>query len=167
MHCIDKHQFPRNYDFVIVKDGIDRRNSMLITTHRRKSSTLGSTGGTVEPSGRRRGQSSASMTLDSMDTREDQERDQEEDQEEQQIQVKRAPLKLRGRGGFGHARTVSNGGRGQEKPAPASPDAQVTKATPPADPVDSLTSTMSALRFVPHSVRVTRGSVRGKGRGGG
>ncbi|KAF1811431.1 hypothetical protein P152DRAFT_399045 [Eremomyces bilateralis CBS 781.70] len=29
LHCIDKHQYPRNYDFFIVNDGIDRRHSML------------------------------------------------------------------------------------------------------------------------------------------
>ena len=29
MHLVDKHMFPRNYDFFIVNDGVDRRNSML------------------------------------------------------------------------------------------------------------------------------------------
>jgi hypothetical protein len=29
LHCIDKHGFPKNYDFFIVNDGIDRRRSML------------------------------------------------------------------------------------------------------------------------------------------
>ena len=29
MHLIDKHMFPRNYDFFIVNDGMDKRNSML------------------------------------------------------------------------------------------------------------------------------------------
>jgi hypothetical protein len=32
------------------------------------------------------------------------------------------------------------------------------------DAMDSLTSSMSALKFIPHSVRAARG--RGKGRGG-
>ncbi|KAF3039412.1 hypothetical protein E8E12_008917 [Didymella heteroderae] len=42
MHCVDKHQFPKNYDFFIINDGIDRRNSMLRPTHRRRSSTMSS-----------------------------------------------------------------------------------------------------------------------------
>jgi hypothetical protein len=29
LHCIDKHGFPKEYDFYIVNDGIDKRNSML------------------------------------------------------------------------------------------------------------------------------------------
>lgn len=36
---IDKHIFPRDYDFYVVNDGIDRRSSMLRSgRHRRKSS---------------------------------------------------------------------------------------------------------------------------------
>jgi len=39
MHLIDKHLFPKDYDFYVVNDGIDRRSSMLRSgRHRRKSS---------------------------------------------------------------------------------------------------------------------------------
>ena len=39
MHLIDKHMFPKNYDFYVVNDGIDRRTSMLRSgNHRRRSS---------------------------------------------------------------------------------------------------------------------------------
>jgi len=39
MHLIDKHMFPKDYDFHIVNDGIDRRSSMLRSgKHRRRSS---------------------------------------------------------------------------------------------------------------------------------
>lgn len=39
MHLIDKHMFPKDYDFLVVNDGIDRRSSMLRTgKHRRRSS---------------------------------------------------------------------------------------------------------------------------------
>lgn len=39
MHLIDKHMFPKDYDFFVVNDGIDRRSSMLRTgKHRRRSS---------------------------------------------------------------------------------------------------------------------------------
>lgn len=29
MHVVDKHGFPRNYDFFVVNDGMDNRRSML------------------------------------------------------------------------------------------------------------------------------------------
>lgn len=39
LHLIDKHMFPKDYDFFVVNDGIDRRSSMLRSgRHRRKSS---------------------------------------------------------------------------------------------------------------------------------
>jgi hypothetical protein len=39
MHLIDKHLFPKDYDFYVVNDGIDHRTSMLRTgRHRRRSS---------------------------------------------------------------------------------------------------------------------------------
>jgi hypothetical protein len=39
MHLIDKHTFPKDYDFYVVNDGIDRRSSMLRSgKHRRRSS---------------------------------------------------------------------------------------------------------------------------------
>jgi hypothetical protein len=39
MHLIDKHFFPKDYDFYVINDGIDRRSSMLRSgRHRRRSS---------------------------------------------------------------------------------------------------------------------------------
>ncbi|KAK6584580.1 hypothetical protein PZA11_002804 [Diplocarpon coronariae] len=39
MHLVDKHMFPKDYDFYVVNDGIDRRSSMLRSgKHRRRSS---------------------------------------------------------------------------------------------------------------------------------
>jgi hypothetical protein len=39
MHLIDKHMFPKDYDFYVVNDGIDQRSSMLRSgKHRRRSS---------------------------------------------------------------------------------------------------------------------------------
>jgi hypothetical protein len=39
MHLIDKHLFPKDYDFFVVNDGIDHRTSMLRSgRHRRRSS---------------------------------------------------------------------------------------------------------------------------------
>lgn len=38
MHLIDKHLFPKNYDFFIVNSGIDKRSSMLRARQQRPSS---------------------------------------------------------------------------------------------------------------------------------
>ncbi|TVY51875.1 Zinc finger protein [Lachnellula cervina] len=41
MHLIDKHLFPKEYDFYVVNDGIDHRSSMLRSgRHRRRSSAV-------------------------------------------------------------------------------------------------------------------------------
>ncbi|CAI6336547.1 unnamed protein product [Periconia digitata] len=157
LHCIDKHHFPKDYDFFIVKDGIDQRSSML-RPHRRRSSTVNST--TSTPS-RKRGDSVNAAKVDAMqivnDDEEDSDEDDEEDQEPAQSEdkVKRTPVKLRGRGGFSHPR---GGGRGRggstsalENPPPES-----------TDPIESLTSRMSSLQFIPHSLYA-----RGRGRGRG
>ncbi|KAL5114337.1 hypothetical protein ACEQ8H_007774 [Pleosporales sp. CAS-2024a] len=132
LHCIDKHQFPRNYDFFIVNDGIDSRASMLRSPHRRRSSAFSGTG---EGSTRRRGESCASMAGEGMDVVQD---------EEDEGEARRIPVKLRGRGGFSHAR-----GQG------------ASSAATGVDAVDSLASSMAALQFVPHSVRMARGRGRG------
>ncbi|KAL3465804.1 hypothetical protein BJX64DRAFT_43572 [Aspergillus heterothallicus] len=41
MHLIDKHMFPKSYNFYIINDGIDRQTSMLrsMQTHRRRLSS--------------------------------------------------------------------------------------------------------------------------------
>jgi hypothetical protein len=55
LHCIDKHGFPKEYDFYIVNDGIDKRNSMLRSP--RKPRTIPrrmSRGGRRESGGRSR-----------------------------------------------------------------------------------------------------------------
>ncbi|KAH6644558.1 hypothetical protein C7974DRAFT_430321 [Boeremia exigua] len=142
MHCIDKHQFPKNYDFFIINDGIDRRNSMLRQTHRRRSSTMNSM--PSEP----RAQSSAGATAEAMDVVQPDETEQVDSQ--QQRERRSSHVKLRGRGGFSHPQ-----GRGHQ--------AVQNSATLSADPVDKLASSMSALHFIPHSVRMTRGTGRGRG----
>ncbi|KAF2799595.1 hypothetical protein K505DRAFT_321023 [Melanomma pulvis-pyrius CBS 109.77] len=216
LHMIDKHQFPRDYDFFIVNNGIDRRNSMLRPQHRRRSSAMSVNGG-ASGAGRRRGESSASVMSVVNDTKkedddneeEDDDDDddddessdeessseeaaakpkrptpskptppqdkasssEEEDEEETSSEeesdptppkqkaptkpakaVKHSPLKLRGRGGFGRV-GQRNTPATSTTPAAAAP----TKTAPKAqDPIDSLTSGMSALQFIPNSVRKAR-----------
>lgn len=42
MHLVDKHMFPRNYDFFIVNDGLDNRNSMLRSERQHRKPNLAS-----------------------------------------------------------------------------------------------------------------------------
>lgn len=84
--------------------------------------------------------------------------DHGEDAAKEDVEPRRAPLKLRGRGGFSHPRMPGRAGRGGAEAVSPS------EASAAADPMDSLASGMSALHFVPHSVRMARG--RGRGRGG-
>jgi hypothetical protein len=164
MHCIDKHQFPRDYDFFIVNDGIDRRGSMLRAPHRRRSSAFSSLG---DSAGRRRGESITSTTVEDMHLVHDEDEDEDDDGDESKGQTvkdadaRRIPVKLRGRGGFSHPP-----GRGRGRGTSVTHDLlKSTSASPPAaDSVDSLTSSMSALQFVPHSVRIAQGRGRGRGR---
>ncbi|KAF1927196.1 uncharacterized protein M421DRAFT_422055 [Didymella exigua CBS 183.55] len=152
MHCVDKHQFPKNYDFFIINDGIDRRNSMLRPTHRRRSSTMISA---TSNAGRRKGESFASAAGDSMDVVQNKEEAQAVKQQ-QQRDSRSSHIKLRGRGGFSHPQGYGRGHDSQNQAAQ-------TSEQEGGDSVDSITSSMTALHFVPHSVRMARG--RGRGRG--
>ncbi|KAJ4987131.1 hypothetical protein SVAN01_07419 [Stagonosporopsis vannaccii] len=147
MHCIDKHQFPKNYDFFIINDGIDRRSSMLRPAHRRRSSTVNSL--SSEPC-RRRAESFTDAAGEAMEVIP---HDETEQTNSQQHRTSRSShIKLRGRGGFSHPQARSRHDAAQDLSAVH------------ADSVDKLASSMSALHFVPHSVRMARG--RGRGRGG-
>ena len=119
---------------------------MLRPTHRRRSSTMNSTSSNF---GRQRGGSFATAAGDDMDVVHDEIKSQANDQQEQESRL--SHIKLRGRGGFSHPQR-NRGNRDQ-----ASFSSRTT------DPVDNLASSMSALHFVPHSVRMARGRGRGKG----
>jgi hypothetical protein len=123
MHLIDKHLFPKDYDFYVVNDGIDRRSSMLRSgRHRRKSSA---TQHTMNADGRHR-----SSTLENT-------------------------TEMQGTGdGKGEAQEESPEGSKILTPGSSQEDADM----------EGLAGAMSALKFVPPSVRFGRG--RGKGRGG-
>ncbi|KAF2194853.1 hypothetical protein K469DRAFT_734504 [Zopfia rhizophila CBS 207.26] len=150
LHCIDKHLFPKFYDFFIVNDGIDRRNTML-RPHRRRSSTANSN------SRRKRGDSSANGEAVGMDVVNDDGEEEGKGQENEKADPEaqdppRSPVALRGRGGFRGKGRGRGAGRGKVGAA---------QSPPAADPVDSITSSMSALKFVPNSVRFGRGRGRG------
>ncbi|OAG04116.1 uncharacterized protein CC84DRAFT_1166226 [Paraphaeosphaeria sporulosa] len=156
LHCIDKHQFPREYDFFVVNDGIDRRNSMLRPPHRRRSSTMNSTTSTTS---RRRASEANGEAVELVKDEDVRDNDEEEDKETEAKDSPRAPVKLRGRGGFTHPRGSRDSGRGRGRGSGESSTAQTSTQTA----MDGLASSMSALQFVPHSL-YSRG--RGRGRGG-
>ncbi|KAJ6107438.1 hypothetical protein N7523_008761 [Penicillium sp. IBT 18751x] len=60
LHLIDKHMFPRSYNFYIINDGIDKQTSMLrpLNSHRRRISNVSIS----SHEGRLRRRSSASQT---------------------------------------------------------------------------------------------------------
>jgi len=109
---------------------------------------------TTSNGNRRRGEPFASAAGDGMDVVPNEEEAQMVTQ--QQHESRSSHLKLRGRGGFSHPQGYEQGRGSQGQAVPGSQQNH-------ADSVDSLASSMSALHFVPHSVRVARG--RGRGRG--
>lgn len=85
-------------------------------------------------------------------------RDQDENskkEEQREGETRRYPIKLHGRGRFGHGQRTGHAiGRGDVQ-ATASPN--TVSAAKSVDAMDHLVSSMSALKFIPHSVRVARG----------
>lgn len=119
MHLIDKHIFPKNYDFLIVNTGVDKRSSMLRSRHRRPSSA-------------------ASRALA---------RDQQSS-----IGTK-SPEPIR---------EVATNNPRDKLMMPISSRQEPVESSEVADvDIEDLSTTMSALQFVPPSVRFGRGGRRG------
>ncbi|KAI9746556.1 MAG: hypothetical protein M1818_000269 [Claussenomyces sp. TS43310] len=131
MHLIDKHMFPKDYDFCVVDDGIDHRSSLLKSgKHRRRSATTQ----IADAHGRSRRRSLMSSTI--------------------QGRV---------------SETGSNISPSSDQIEEANPENGKYLRSVPVYPqrdgdVDDLTGALSALKFVPPSVRFGRG--RGMRRGG-
>lgn len=66
MHLIDKHMFPKDYDFYVINDGIDQRSSMLKSGRHRRRSSVAQYKTVVENSVRRRTSASSKMTEDTL-----------------------------------------------------------------------------------------------------
>ncbi|KAI9818493.1 MAG: hypothetical protein M1827_000552 [Pycnora praestabilis] len=158
MHLIDKHMFPKNYDFIVINDGIDKRSSLLRSRpgHRRRSSaaakaaqieqratrrnssitasTIATSSSTIsnvsEDQGPRMGPDILSLDSDVSDSAADTDRCQSSTKIEDFV----SPL------------TVNQ----YKKDAPTESDSTMM----------DLADSMSALKFVPPSVRFGRG--RGK-----
>jgi hypothetical protein len=125
MHLIDKHFFPKDYDFYIINDGIEHRSSLLRTGRHRKRSSAAQHRADVENRARRR--SSTVESTNEIDSH------------------------ISGEGAAEYPAEIK---------ASRPPHAEQNDI----DDIEGLTGAMSALKFVPPSVRFGRG--RGRGRGG-
>lgn len=126
LHLIDKHMFPKNYDFFVVNDGIDWKTSMLRPDRqRRRSLTL------------QKKAHNAAMSA------EDAARMMDTDSKEPGA-VKPGPSRT--------------GASRVQEPAVSGPATSTEPAGPEgAMEIDDLAGAISALRFVPSSVRFGRG----------
>jgi hypothetical protein len=129
MHLIDKHMFPKDYDFYVVNDGIDQRSSMLRSGRHRRRSSAAQHKTEIEDRTRRRTSVQSKMT------------------------------------GEDSKAEISGTVDGFEAPGSGGSDVQkamITNRSQPDTEMDDLSGAMSALKFVPTSVRFGRG----KGKGG-
>jgi len=119
MHLIDKHMFPKDYDFFVVNDGIDRRTSMLRSgRHRRKSSAA-----------------------------------------QHAIEIEERAKRRSSTMGTSNVATEENG---VEEAEGSEETSSVKSPTTKKDvEMEDLSGAMSALKFVPPSVRFGRGGKRG------
>ena len=179
MHLVDKHFYPRNYDFFIVNDGVDpRRNgSMLRPAYRHKvqtlssdgSSTLGSTatnnesGKSVQESqgpqsagfgqevGNEDAEDAGSVGDDYADDDHDSDNSEDESLDEEcagEDEDEGSDTKLN--------RSLESNDAGLVHNSRLNARARQEEAE-----LATLTSSMSALKFVPPSVRFGRGTRRG------
>ncbi|KAL8764195.1 MAG: hypothetical protein Q9184_000164 [Pyrenodesmia sp. 2 TL-2023] len=119
MHLQAKHFFPKDYDFFIVNDGIDKRSSMLRTRHRR-------------------GSSAASRAVY---------------REQKRVPSRDVVQDTQTEGASSEELSHQLSSENDKFPTPVSQ----------THDMDDLTSTMSALKFVPPSVRFGRGVGRATG----
>jgi hypothetical protein len=118
MHLIDKHMFPKDYDFFVVNDGIDKRTSMLRSGRHRRKSSAAQQATEIERARRR------SSTLETANAAMEENGVEDAEGSEQTSAVKSLTTKK---------------------------DVEM----------EDLSGAMSALKFVPPSVRFGRGGKRG------
>ncbi|MCJ1476921.1 hypothetical protein MMC13_005590 [Lambiella insularis] len=137
LHLVDKHAFPKNYDFQIVNHGLDGRSSMLRGQGGRRGE--GRTGrGTGRGAGMgREAEGKAEGKGGKVDGKNEEDDGEEEEGEE------------------GEEEGEEQGEEGDEE------NAATETTTKGGDAVDALTDGMAALRFLPPSVRFGRRGKRG------
>ncbi|KFZ10160.1 hypothetical protein V501_05298 [Pseudogymnoascus sp. VKM F-4519 (FW-2642)] len=131
LHLIDKHSFPKEYDFFVVNDGIDRKSSMLRSGRHRRRSSIMQQKIYNESRGRNR---SGTMETDNTD------------------EASETTM----------ANTETDGATRQDVASPvlANAKAAVLEDGDEDAEIEGLTGAISALRFVPPSVKFGRGRGR-------
>lgn len=127
LHMIDKHMYPRTYNFRIVDHGIDKASSMLREGRRRRVSTVNDN----RQAGRHRRQASSQLQGQSASIR---------DEKTNQIHTgdasESSTANLQSRKADGSTQSANSQGTSKDHP----------------NDMDTLTQSLSALRFVPTSV---------------
>nr|XP_036578275.1 C2H2 type zinc finger domain protein [Colletotrichum truncatum]KAF6785476.1 C2H2 type zinc finger domain protein [Colletotrichum truncatum] len=132
MHLIDKHMYPKNFFFAVTKEGIDGRRSLLVEGghHRRKSSNV-----TSATESKRKSSILESSIAESSQKEEE-------------------------RGATEHQESASKQSATKGSTARRPTTAQADPTERPDTEMDDLAGAMSALQFVPNSVRFGRGGGR-------
>ena len=160
MHLIDKHMFPKNYDFLIVNSGIDKRSSMLRSRHRKLSSAASRAfSRDQKPAG---GSSSSSSSSNSKPHEITQADPPGGSSKSDASPPADAPANI-----SNDASKISiaiSSEKSQDSPTLSNNKFKTTTTYQPESvdaALEDLTSKMSTLRFVPPSVRFGRGGRRG------
>jgi hypothetical protein len=139
LHLIDKHMFPKNYNFRIVDRGTDKAFSMLREGRRRCVSTAGD----IQETGRHRRQASSRLQHQSARGSEARTNSNATSDVNEDSEAKVKP----------HVLDIPKGTAARKEMSEA-----------PASEVDSLAHSLSALRFVPISVfRKQKGKTNSSG----
>ena len=125
LHLIDKHMFPRTYDFRIVDQGIDKASSMLQDGRRRRVSTANDS----QQVGRQRRQTLSQLHNQLRGASEDKNHPMDDNSESITADVE--PRKMDG---------------------PARPTTANEPSEDPVADLENVTQSLSALQFVPTSV---------------
>jgi len=167
MHLVDKHLFPKNYDFFLVNDGVDpRRNSSMLrrgyqhtvqtvsssgsSTH--DSTTIKATGQSLQGRQDVHSENAESKASDSGDQRGDSH--DSDDPEDESLDHESADEDENGN-------TESNRPPDSTSTRSVHTPRQNAEDGPESVELASLASSMSALKFVPPSVRFGRGTRSG------
>jgi len=164
MHLIDKHMFPRTYNFHIVNDGIDKHRSMLGSgqAHRRRISTHN------EPQDQRRRRRVSQLTdMGSSapqgrgkESKTDENQSEEEEEGEDEETVEADPNAPEGQPKPDYPQLTLNL-KDTGKPSNATKTIPHPTTSLPSDSVADLEKSMSALQFVPTSVTLNRTKKKG------
>ncbi|KAI9677462.1 MAG: hypothetical protein M1817_006416 [Caeruleum heppii] len=145
-HMIDKHLFPRNYDFFIINDGVDGRSSMLRTRgHQRRNSAAAHAAQIAQRAKRRNSLMEASKQPQP---------DQATNDTTHNIPTARKTADASDDDSDDDVSDAST-------PPPQAPSGTASKNGTLEEDVGGLTNAMASLKFVPPSIRF------GRRRGGG